>query len=488
MDNIMWYSTFPGRASQCGLVLSFCLGLLCATPNLHAQRSGAGAASEPEAADRAYAEAAAKNFTAAIKDFRNALAEDPSNAIWRKDLGFACLGAGFPEDAAAEFTRVYSEHPEDLGVALQLGYLWQQLRRDEDAAKYFAEAARSADPEVSKNARKALEDLRAAQLLSRKQKGYDLLAANRTYDAVSAFESIHADDPSDMNVTLQLGYLYAAARKTGEAKAMFTEADNDADPKIALQASAGLEEVRRDDKVWFASVYAAPFYQSRFSNEINPLNAKIGLTPSPYFQPYIGLRFSRDVRSQAGELPQIFSDNSAVISIGVQSALGKTGVVVYAEAGTAVHLISERPRAASDYRVGIVWSRPWGAGLFAADNLGRTVSLTGSAYADAGYYTRYNHDFIGNVQLREGINLPIFRALPMQLFAATNLIRDSNRNFYNNVVEVGPVLRVAPLRHLPSLTFEAQYLRGFYTAHDPTNPYGSRYGDFRVLLIWSRTF
>jgi tetratricopeptide (TPR) repeat protein len=482
MDNIMRYLTFPGRSKTFGLTLALCLGLLCALPNLHAQQSGA------ESADRAYAEVVAKNFTAAIKDFRSALAEDPSNAVWRKDLGFACLAAGFPEDAAGEFTRVYSEHPEELGVALQLGYLWQQLHRDEDAVKYFGEAARSADPEVSANARKALEDLRAAQLLIRKQKGYDLLAANLNYDAMTAFESIHADDPSDMNVTLQLGYLYSAARKTSEAREMFAEADKDPDPKIATQASAGLEEVRRDDQVWFASFYAAPFYQSRFSNEINPFDAKIGLISSRYFQPYIGLRFSRDVRSQAGELPQIFSDNSAVISIGVQSALGKTGVVVYAEAGTAVHLISERPRAASDYRVGIVWSRPWGTGLFAGDNQGQTVSLTGSAYAEVGYYTRYDHDFIGNVQLREGINLPIIRALPMQLLAATNLIRDSNRTFYNNVVEVGPVLRVAPFRHLPSLTFEEQYVRGFYTAHDPTNPYGPRYSDVRVFLIWSKTF
>jgi hypothetical protein len=163
-------------------------------------------------------------------------------------------------------------------------------------------------------------------------------------------------------------------------------------------------------------------------------------------------------------------------------------VVVYAEAGTAVHLISERPRAAPDYRAGIVWSRPWGTGLFATDNLFQNVSLTGSAYADAGYYTRYNHDFIGNVQLREGINLPGIRALPMQLLAATNLIRDSNGNFYNNVVEVGPILRIAPLRHLPSLTFEVQYIRGFYTAHDPTNPYGPRYSDVRIFLIWSKTF
>ena len=162
--------------------------------------------------------------------------------------------------------------------------------------------------------------------------------------------------------------------------------------------------------------------------------------------------------------------------------------MVYAEAGTAVNLIGARPLAASDSRVGIDWFRSWGTALIPSGEFGNSISSTGSAYADGGFYSRYDRDFIGNIQLREGINLPTGRMLPMQLLAATNLVRDTNGNFYNNVVEIGPVLRIAPLRHVPSLSFEAQYLRGFYTAHDPTNPYGARYSDIRIFLIWSKTF
>jgi tetratricopeptide (TPR) repeat protein len=423
-----------------------------------------------------------------MQDFRKALAADPSNATWRKDLGFACLAAGFPEDAAAEFARVHFEHPEDLGVVLQLGYLSLQLHREEDAGKYFKQAARSADPVVSAAARKELSDLQASQLLGQKQKGYDLIANHRSNEAIKVFEGVHNDDPSDASVTLQLGYLYEAAGRMGEARAMFAAAGKNADPEIVAQVNAGLEAVRRETKLWFASFYAAPFYQSRFSNEINTAAVKIGLSPSRYFQPYVGLRFSRDVRSQAGTLPQIYSDNSAIISIGVQCTIANTGIVVYGEAGTAVNLIGQGPRAVSDYRVGAMWFRPWGKDLFAADSGGHSISLTGSAYADAGFYSRYDHNFIASVQLREGIHLPTGRALPMQLLAAVNLVKDSNGNFYNNIVEVGPVLRVAPFRHMPSLTFEAQYLRGFYTRHDPSNPYGPRYGDFRIFLIWSKTF
>jgi hypothetical protein len=67
-------------------------------------------------------------------------------------------------------------------------------------------------------------------------------------------------------------------------------------------------------------------------------------------------------------------------------------------------------------------------------------------------------------------------------------MKDSNGNFYNNVVEVGPILRIAPSRHLPDLSIEAQYLCGFYLVHDPANPYGPRYGNFRLFVIWSGSF
>ena len=288
MDKFMRNRTLSRGIRRVGFTLAGCLGLLCLLPNLHAQQPATESPSGAEAADRGYAEVAAQNFTVAIKDFREALAEDPSNAVWRNDLGFACLSAGLPEDAAAEFTRVYSEHPEELEVALQLGFLSRQLHRDEDAAKYFGEAARSANPELSTNARKALADLRAARMVDRKQKAYDSLAANRGSGAIANFESIHADDPSDVNVTLQLAYLYAAAGKKMEAREMFAAADRDSDPTIVTQANAGLQEIRRDTQFWFASFYAAPFYQSRFSNEINTLDAKIGLVPSRYFQPYVG--------------------------------------------------------------------------------------------------------------------------------------------------------------------------------------------------------
>ena len=187
-------------------------------------------------------------------------------------------------------------------------------------------------------------------------------------------------------------------------------------------------------------------------------------------------------------MPQVFSDNSAVLAVGLQSALANTGVVVYAEAGIALNLMSQGPRAAPDYRGGIHWFRSWGPGLIQAGNTSRTVSLTGNVYADVAYYSRYDDNVIGYLQLREGLNLPTPRVMPIQLLAAINFVKDSKGQFYNNAVETGPELRIALVRLLSGLSLEAQYLRGFYTTHDSRNPYAPRYGDVRVSLVWSRTF
>jgi Tfp pilus assembly protein PilF len=475
------------NAKRWVLTLFVCVGLCIAAPKGYATPQQEQSSPAMAAAEQAYREVEAKDYIAAVRDFRKALASDPTNMDWQNDLAYASLSAGAIEDAATEFERALTVDPKNFSAALQLGYIFEQLHRTGAATKYLEIAARGPDETLSGQARAALADLRTTDLQGRKQKGYDLLAANHTAEAIQTFESVHTDDPSDATATLQLAYLYSAEGNSDKAEVLFTEASASPDPAISAPAKAALQQVHHETKRWFASIYAEPFFQSRFSNEVNPTNLKIGLQPSRYFQPYVGLRFSRDIRSRSGTLPQIYSDNSAVFSVGVQSPIAHTGAVVYAEAGTAVSLVGTGPEAPADYRVGLLWFHSWGASLVRSPNASGAARWMGSAYADGGYYSRYNRNAIGSAQLREGIRLATSR-VPMALLGALNLVKDSNGNFYNNVMEVGPMLRVAPLRSAPSLAFEATYVRGFYTVHDPVNPYGPRYGDFRLSLVWSKDF
>jgi tetratricopeptide (TPR) repeat protein len=444
-----------------------------------------------EAAQGAYHQLSLKHYQAAIREFQEALAADPSNAGWRTDLAYAEMSAGSLEDATREFETVYRDHPEQLNIALELGYLYQQLHNGAAAEKYFAAAESSVDPEISQPGRLALQNLRASELQAKKQKAYDLLDQGHRKEALSLFEQVHAADPSNTEITLQLGYLYQATGNLAKAREMFEAERYSQNSQVSGQATAALSEVNRQSAWWFASAYVAPFYESRFANQINPIDFKVGLNASRYLQPYLGMRFTRDIRSTTGILPVIYSDNSDVFSVGLQSPILGHGTNLYAEAGTAVSLMRQpiQGRAVPDYRAGITWYKPWETSLAeAAKKSYQGVSLTGNAYSDVSFYSRYNNNVIGYLQIREGINLATSHVLPLQLLAAINVVRDSNADFYNNVVEAGPALRVAPFRHLLNLQFEADYLRGFYTVHDPSNPYGARYGDFRVFLIWSKDF
>jgi tetratricopeptide (TPR) repeat protein len=443
------------------------------------------------AANEAYQELSLKRYEAAINEFQKALASNPTNADWRTDLAYTELAAGSSRDAAREFETVYRDHPEQLKIALELGYVYLQLNDNATAEKYFTAAGSSVDPEISRPARQALQDLRASELQARKQKAYDLLEQGHRKEALSLFEQIHLTDPSDNATTLQLGYLYQVTGKLTKARQMFEAERYNQDPRVSGQATAALKEVNQQSAWWFASAYVAPFYESRFANQINPIIFKVGVRATRYLEPYVGMRFTRDIRSTSGTLPVIYSDNSDVFSVGLQSHVLGHGTNLYAEAGTAVSLMSQpiQGRAVPDYRAGITWYKPWETGLAeAAKKRSTGISLTGNAYSDISFYSRYNDNVIGYLQIRQGVNLPTAHLLPMQALAAINVVRDSNGDFYNNVVEAGPALRIAPFRRLLNLQFEVNYLRGFYTAHDPANPYGSSYGDFRVFFIWSKDF
>jgi tetratricopeptide (TPR) repeat protein len=477
------------QIKRLGFAAGIVAGLFCGT----FQGWAASPQADPggEAASRAYQENVAGDYSAAIRDFQEALAENPANTQWRKDLAYAYVSAGSLSEAAKEFQALYRANPSDPRIALEIGYLSQQLLRDDDAVEYFRAAQQSTDAEVSGRAREALANLQAAQLRVKRQKAYDLVAQGRRQEAISLFEAISREEPFDSSAALQLAYLYSATGRSAKARPLFESLRDSPDQQIASQAAAALEVLRRDSSLWFGSVYLAPFYQSRFDNEINPLNAKVGLRLNGFVQPYLGFRFTRDRRSRSGTLPQIFSDNSAVLSLGLQSPIPRTGVTLYAEAGTSISLLShpDRGRAIPDYRAGVLWFRGWGKSMAEdAHSTQNEFSQTGSAYADLGFYSRYDNNGIGSLQLHHGVNLPTSRTIPIQVLATINIIKDTNRTFYNNVVEVGPHLRIVPLRQLASLVLEVQYLRGFYLVHDSTNPYKPRYGDFRVFLIWSKYF
>jgi hypothetical protein len=68
------------------------------------------------------------------------------------------------------------------------------------------------------------------------------------------------------------------------------------------------------------------------------------------------------------------------------------------------------------------------------------------------------------------------------------LVKDSGRDFFNNLVEAGFGVGFVP-RQKWGIKLTAEYMRGFYFGlqrRGEPNPYGPRYGDFRLALIYGK--
>jgi len=70
---------------------------------------------------------------AAIQDFRKALELRPELLEARTDLAMAYFRAGDLNRARFEFERLHEEHPQDVGIAMQLGYTFVNLGREAQA-------------------------------------------------------------------------------------------------------------------------------------------------------------------------------------------------------------------------------------------------------------------------------------------------------------------------------------------------------------------
>ena len=104
-----------------------------------------------------------------------------------------------------------------------------------------------------------------------------------------------------------------------------------------------------------------------------------------------------------------------------------------------------------------------------------------------GFYSRYQHNGIAYLQPREMVELtPHGSALQLTPFLQESVALDTNRAFYNNVLELIPGFEVSDTK-AKGLALRVEYVRGFYLPADAGNPYGSSYNDFRVRLVFQKS-
>ena len=290
---------------------------------------------------------------------------------------------------------------------------------------------------------------------------------------------------------LELGYLRARRGERADARVAFTIAGSGSDSVVRAHAFAAADQLRADepreprDGVLFAEAYAAPFYQTRFTNVIAQAIVRAGMrTTAPgALTPYASLRVTRDSRSVGGVQPEIFSDNVVVPALGLRLQPFGGGLALYGEAGPALRLLDDGTRGArGDVRAGGWYFGAWRHGRASSYRPAVPLTMRAELYVDAAYYSRFDHDVIGYAQLRELVDVARTRAGGVELFARVGGVADSRRVSYNNTLEVGGGVGIAPGR-ARRLVVNLERVHGRYLAASVPGTTRS-YADIRLTAIF----
>lgn len=380
----------------------------------------------------------------AARDFRLAIAADTGSARARFELGYALLQTTDRRGAAEAFRDGLRRDPTYVDAHRQLGYLWSAL--------------------------------------------------GKPRDAVRAFEAARTLGAYDLRDRLEVGY---AARRIGDratAERAFGDASAAVDSGIARAAMSALTALRgappsalaRFDR--FADLYAAPLYQTRYTNFIAQAVARAGIVADHHVRvsPYLSLRVSRDTRSRGGPQPAIFSDNVVVPAVGVRlqplRPLGVDGLYLYGEAGPTIPLVTPNgSRRRGDVRAGGMLVEQWRAGPAGRRRSRVPLTLLTELYADASVYSRFDHDLIGFAQLRQSVRVLEDRGRGVDLFVRLWNVADSRKVYYNNAVELSSGIGLFPDATRRTFVY-VESLRGRYT-RSPGGDVSRSYRDLRVTAV-----
>jgi predicted Zn-dependent protease len=277
------------------------------------------------------------------------------------------------------------------------------------------------------------------------------------------------------------------------------------------------------DKWYWGEAYLSGEYSGRFGTLIGSGLARHGyfIPHARWLQPYIETRFTVDTRSTAGRERTIIADNFLGFSAGVRAQpFPSEYFFFYISTGINKDLLDLRHHGdwAWDSQGGVYGFKSWGPGTMllstapgeaipATGNLPATIGMPdigaekeagsknwffwrGDWFVDAGadfsYYQRYS-SWIGYGQAHEGFRL--FQITPhaaIDAYAVENLSWDVRGNYFDNLAEVGPGVRLlwVPRRHI-EVVLRGEYLNGYYLGRDDLHNRGGaseHYDEFRAAL------
>lgn len=290
---------------------------------------------------------------------------------------------------------------------------------------------------------------------------------------------------SDPMLAMQLAYLLDGQKKHKEAYHYFKLATKNPKLDERYKAEIALTNLRGvQTKIlpypYYIDLFYNPVYFSRFTLTVHPIIARFGRVINEPFQwlLYLSYRRTFDNRSGlVGALPQIFQDSTSIYSIGSQiSPFSKIPLVAFLEVGKARNLVAGiSPHWRGDLRGGLAFYTEWGREASFMFHPCFPMKYVADLYGDLIYYSRYQN-WIGTVRWRPGVEVIRYLATSLDLYFRGFLIEDTQREFFNNLVEYGLGATFIPSDRY-NIAFRYEFTEGYYlpSAGSSANPYGAKY-------------
>ncbi|MDA9271989.1 tetratricopeptide repeat protein, partial [bacterium] len=326
-----------------------------------------------------------------------------------------------------------------------------------------------------------------------KEGGFLAIEQHHPYEAIDYFSQAYAltYQPS---LAMQLGYLYDQVNDKPTAYQYFKLATRSDDPTLALCAEnamtnlAGLQ-TKALPAPYFFEVFFNPFSQTRFGLTVRPLVIRLGVEQDNalHTKQYAFFRRTDDNESMnLGQISQIYEDNVQITGIGGQiTPIKGIPIVGFLEAGAAYDLVyRNRAPWRGDLRGGFMYYNEFGTKAAYFDKLTLSTNYYSDLYGDATYFTRYNNNVIAGVKTHQGIRLLQYHSSMLNLYATGRVIADTQRQFYNNIAEIGPGIEFIPTNRFNNVKIRFEHINGVYLPAGATpNPYSQYYTNTLVQLL-----
>jgi hypothetical protein len=184
-----------------------------------------------------------------------------------------------------------------------------------------------------------------------------------------------------------------------------------------------------------------------------------------------------------GIAPATYNDNSVIYDLGARYIPYQDApFFFYIEGGKAHNLVLDNPqdnRWTNDFRGGIDLYKDWGMQPEYAGCIKFPFQQVGNIYGDLSYYSRYDRDWIGQLRIREGLRALEYHYSVIDLFFQLEGFADTQREFFNNVIDAGPGITFIPdVRWGVALrTFATRNMYVHVNSPSP-NPYGKYFNNF----------